>query len=382
MALPLTGRSSELLAIILVGGAQDSVVKTSIYIRNAGFAIGGAGILLALIFSLSISGQVSGPLRRLEKAARELAAGDWKAKADTRARGEAGRAARAFNEMAAQLGAKRERQLQAERVAAWRELARNFAVELKVPLFSLQLTLENLSRARKQTPERFDKIFLESMKMVDAEIETLKGIIGRFSDFAKMRQPHMQAVNVNDVARAAVKSFETEFNSRGRPPVKPELLLDEYTAKIWADPELLYRGFENVIANSLSAMPMGGTLTVRTAQQNGIVRVEISDTGSGLEVGDPAGAALPYAPKLDGAGLGLATIQTVVSDHGGRMSVEMTPGGGTAFRMEFPVAPASIRAPQVEAASTRSKPQTEPTVAKPQDTATKPNPPLARIMDI
>ena len=382
MALPLTGRSSELLAMILVGGAQDSLVKTSIYIRNAGFAIGGAGILLALIFSLSISRHVSGPLRRLEKAARELAAGDWKAKADTRARGEAGRAARAFNEMAAQLGAKRERQLQAERVAAWRELARNFAVELKVPLFSLQLTLENLSRARKQTPERFDKIFLESMKMVDAEIETLKGIIGRFSDFAKMRQPHMQAVNVNDVARAAVKSFETEFNSRGRPPVKPELLLDEYTAKIWADPELLYRGFENVIANSLSAMPMGGTLTVRTAQQNGIVRVEISDTGSGLEVGDPAGAALPYAPKLDGAGLGLATIQTVVSDHGGRMSVEAMPGGGTAFRMEFPVAPASIRAPQVETPSTRSKPQPEPTVLKSQDTATKPKPPLARIMDI
>jgi signal transduction histidine kinase len=144
----------------------------------------------------------------------------------------------------------------------------------------------------------------------------------------------------------------------------------------------LYKGFENVIANSLSAMPMGGTLTVRTAQQNGIVRVEISDTGSGLEVGDPAGAALPYVPKLDGVGLGLATIQTVVSDHGGRMSVEVMPGGGTAFRMEFPVAPASIRAPQVEAASTRSKPQTEPTVAKPQDTATKPNPPLARIMDI
>jgi len=382
MALPLTGRSNELLAAVLVGNAQDSIAQTLTHIRNAALVIGAAGILLALIFSWSISRQVSGPLARLERAARQLAAGDWNAKADVRARGEAGRAARAFDEMSAELRAKRERLLQAERVAAWRELARNFAVELKVPLFSLQLTLENLSRARDKTPERFDEIFLESMKMVGSELETLKGIIGRFSDFARMRQPRMQSVNVNDVLRAAVKSFEEEFQSRGRPPVKPELRLDEYAARIWADPELLYKGFENVIANSLDAMPTGGTLTIRTAQQNGVVRVEISDTGSELEGGEPAGPAGLFAAKLEGAGLGLATIQTVVSDHGGRISVEATPGAGTALRMEFPVGPTPVTAPQIETSATRSKTQSEAAPAKSQDVATKSKPPLARVIDI
>jgi signal transduction histidine kinase len=236
-------------------------------------------------------------------------------------------------------------------------------------------------QSREQAPERFDEIFLESMKMADAELETLKGIIARSSDFAKMRQPRMQAVNVNDVVRSAVKSFETEFHSRGRPPVKPELLLDEYAEKIWADPELLYKGFENVIANSLNAMPMGGTLTIRTAQQNGAVRVEIADTGSGLEGGERAGAAVPYAAKLDGAGLGLATIQTVVSDHGGRISVEAMPGSGTAFRMEFPVAPTSVKA-EMETASTRPKLQTEPTPEQSSGTTIKAKPPLARMLDI
>jgi signal transduction histidine kinase len=253
---------------------------------------------------------------------------------------------------------------------------------LKVPLFSLQLTLENLSRAREKTPDRFDEIFLESMKMVDSEIGTLRGIIGRFSDFAKMRQPRMQSVNVNEVLRAAVKSFEAEFQSRGRPPVKPELLLDEYAPKIWADPELLYKGFENVIANSLNAMPMGGTLTVRSAQQNGTVRVEISDTGTGLEGGEAAGPAGLFAAKAEGAGLGLATIQTVVSDHGGRMAVEATPGTGATLRMEFPVGPTPVRAPRMETSATRSKPQTEAAAAKPQDVATKPKPSLARVIDI
>ena len=126
---------------------------------------------------------------------------------------------RAFNEMSAQLAARREKLVQAERVAAWRELARNFAVELKLPLFSLQVTLENLSRAREQTPEQFDETFWESMKTATTEMEHLKGIVGRFSDFAKMREPRKQAVNVNEIVRAAVTSFEPQFQFRGRPPV-------------------------------------------------------------------------------------------------------------------------------------------------------------------
>jgi signal transduction histidine kinase len=390
VALRLTGRSNEMLAVVLVGSAQDAVVKTSAYIRNAGLVIGAAGVLLALIFSWSLAASVSRPLERLEKAARELAAGDWKAKATVgAARNEAGRAVSAFNEMTAQLSAKRQGLLQAERVAAWRELARNFAVELKVPLFSLQLTLENLERAREKTPEKFEGIFVETMRMAHAEMDNLKEIVAHFSDFAKMRQPRMQAVNVNEVVRAAVKSFETAFHARGRPPVKPELVLDEDAEKIWADPELLYKGFENVIANSLNAMPMGGTLTVHTTQQNGMVRVEISDSGSGQDA-EPTEAAIRYAAKLEGAGLGLATIQTVVSDHGGRMSVEAIPGAGTAFRMEFPIAPTSVKAPDVAAAAKAIKPQSDATTRKSQDaapvksqeTAKNHKPVLARMMDI
>jgi two-component system, NtrC family, nitrogen regulation sensor histidine kinase NtrY len=391
MTLPLTGRSNELLATVLVGSAQDSLLRSSDYIRNAAVAIGLAGILFALIFSWLISAQISGPLERLEGAAREVAAGRWNAKAETRARGEAGRAARAFNEMTAQLSAKRERLIQAERVAAWRELARNFAVELKLPLFSLQVTLESLARTREQNPEHFDEIFFDSMKTADAELENLKGIIARFGEFARTREPRMQAVDMNEVVRAAVKSFEPQFNERGRPPVRPELLLDEYAAKIWADPEALHKGLENVMANSLNAMPLGGTLTIRTAQQNGAVCVEISDAGSGLKAEESNGpAALPYAAKLQGTGLGLATIQAVVSDHGGRISVESTPGAGTAFRMEFPVAAAPpvgvpkpiVSAPNLESAPKPPNSHTEAAAKQQPDNSQKRKPSFARMIDI
>ncbi len=360
MALPLTGQSNELLAAILVGSPQASLARTSTYIRNATLAIGAAGIFLALIFSWSISRQVSVPLERLAKAARELGAGRWNVKADTRARGEAGRVVRAFNEMSAQIAARREKLVQAERVAAWRELARNFAVELKLPLFSLQTTLENLSRAREQTPEQFDETFWESMKAATTEMEHLKGIVARFSDLGKMREPRKQAVDVNEIVRAAVTSFEPQFQFRGRPPVQPELLLDEHAPKISADADLLYKGFENVIANSVSAMSMGGTLTIRTARQSGSVCVEISDTRGGVERGKTTDSPAPYAAKLDGAGLGLATIQTVVSDHEGRMSVETT-ATGTTFRMEFPIALGSAVKPEPESASAPSKGQLKAT---------------------
>jgi len=356
MAVPLTGRSNELLAAVLVGASQASLASTTRYIRNAALAIGAFGVLFVLIFSWSISRQVSGPLERVARAARELGAGRWNAKVDARDRGEAGRVVRAFNEMSAQVAARRERLVQAERVSAWRELARNFAVELKLPLFSLQVTMENLARAREQTPEQFDETFWESMKTATTEMDHLKGIVGRFSDLGKMREPRKQAVDVNDIVRAAVTSFEPQFQFRGRPPVKPELLLDEHAPKISADPDLLYKGFENVIGNAVSAMPMGGTLTIRTARQDGSVSVEISDTRGGMERGKTADSPAPYVAKMDGAGLGLATIQTVVSDHDGRMTVETTTTG-TTFRMEFPVALGSGAKQEPESASAQSKGQ-------------------------
>ncbi len=270
--------------------------------------------------------------------ARAVAAGNWQARAEARSRDEVGQLAGAFNEMTRQLTEQRERLVQAERVAAWRELARRLAHELKNPLFPLQLTVENLQRAREQTPEQFDEIFSESTATLRAELENLKTIIARFSDFAKMPAPHLQPVNVNDTVRSAVKLFEPQFSALGRPPVVPELYLDENLVSIEADPQLLQRALENLVLNSLDAMPAGGTLTIRTAQQDAKVRIEVSDTGSGLAPEECARLFTPYyTTKQHGTGLGLASVQSVVSDHGGKISVESAPGQGTTFRLELPV---------------------------------------------
>ena len=106
----------------------------------------------------------------------------------------------------------RDRMIQAERVAAWRELARRLAHELKNPLFPLQITIENLQRSRDASPEQFDEVFRESTSTLLAELGHLKTIIGRFSDFAKMPAPQLEPVDVNQMAREVMQLFEAQLH--------------------------------------------------------------------------------------------------------------------------------------------------------------------------
>ncbi|MGA9143153.1 MAG: ATP-binding protein, partial [Candidatus Acidiferrales bacterium] len=231
----------------------------------------------------------------------------------------------------------RERLLQAERVAAWREVARRLAHELKNPLFPLQTTVENLQRAKEHGSGQFEEVFHESTGILLAEIENLKNIVGRFSEFSKMPQPELGPVQTNEVVRSVVKLFEAQFGAVGRPPITPELHLDEHVPTIQADAALLHRALENLILNAMDAMPAGGVLMLRTSPKDGGVHLEISDTGTGLTPEECERLFTPYyTTKQHGTGLGLAIVQSVVSDHGGRIWVESETGVGTSFHIELP----------------------------------------------
>ena len=339
-AIPLQGREKQLLAVLLVGSSRGELATLVSFIRKLAVIVGGAGILLGVFMSVWFSARVTRPLAKLAAGAREVAAGDWAVRVDVRSRDEVGQLARDFNEMTRQLAEQRDRLVQAERVAAWREIARRLAHELKNPLFPLQLTLENLQRARQQTPEQFDEIFAESTKTLRAELDNLKTIVTRFSDFSKMPAPQLQPTDLNDAVRNAVRVYDAQFNVIGRPPVTPELYLDENMPMIQADPDLLHRALSNLVMNSLDAMPSGGTLTVRTGHGDGVVGVEISDTGAGLTPEECERLFTPYyTTKRVGTGLGLAIVQSVVSDHYGKISVESSPGHGATFRIELPLRP-------------------------------------------
>lgn len=340
-AIPLTGRDADLLGVLLVGSSRRALVELQSLIRNAALVVAAAGVLLGFLLSWWAAARVTRPVERLAAGARQIAAGDWTARVDVRSRDEWGQLAAAFNEMTAHLVRQRDRLVQAERVAAWREVARRLAHELKNPLFPLQITVENLRRAREHNSDQFDEVFRESAETLLAEIENLKTIIGRFSDFAKMPQPELRPTDLNEVVRGVLHLFEAQFSAVGRPQVIPELYLDDRLPMIQADPVLLRRALENLVLNALDAMPAGGILTVRTAPGEAGVRLEISDTGTGLTREECERLFTPYyTTRQHGTGLGLAIVQAVVSDHSGKVAVESEPGRGTTFRIDLPAQPA------------------------------------------
>ena len=355
-AIPQTGRQNQVLGILLVGSARKDQVALTNFIRTLGVLVGGGGILLGVLVSVWIAARISRPIAQLATGARAVAAGDWNTHVQVNSSDEIGDLAASFNDMTRQLASQRDRLLQSERVAAWRELARRLAHELKNPLFPLQLTIENLQRARTQTPEQFDEIFAESTATLRAELENLKTVIGRFSDFSKMPAPQLQQVNLNEAVRSAVRVYDAQFSAVGRPTITPELYLDESVPPIQADPDLLHRALSNLVLNSLDAMPAGGTLTVRTAARNGTARVQITDTGTGLTPEERERLFTPYyTTKRHGTGLGLAVVQSVVSDHAGKISVESVPGTGTTFSIELPIHPPKFVAERRESAEAEDR---------------------------
>ena len=339
-ALPLQGRENELLGVLLVGNSQREIVMLQRRILWLAFAVVLIGLFISALLSWWGAAHVTRPVRKLAEGAREVSEGNWGAHVEVRGGGEIGQLGQAFNRMTQQLIDQRERLVQAERVAAWREIARRLAHELKNPLFPLQTTVENLQRAKEQNSDQFEEVFRESTGILLAEIENLKSITGRFSDFSKMPQPELAAVNLNDVVRAVIKLFEAQFGAVGRPPITPELHLEENLPSIQADQALLHRAIENLVLNAMDAMPAGGVLMLRTTHQDDGVHLEISDTGAGLTPEECDRLFTPYyTTKQHGTGLGLAIVQSVVSDHGGRISVESESGVGTSFHIDLPTKP-------------------------------------------
>ena len=293
--------------------------------------------MLAILFSSWAAARVTKPVEQLAAAAREVAAGNLNTAVEVTSSDEVGDLADAFNRMTSDLVEQKDRLVQTERVAAWLELARRLEHELKNPLFPLKLTVENLIRARQQSPEIFEEIFRESSATLLAEINNLKQVISRFSEFSKMPLPQLQRVQVNDVVQRVSRLYQVQLEGRDGTSIGLRLDLSDSIEAIGADPELLHRAISNLVLNAMDAMPQGGTLTLRTRPEDGRVSIAVSDTGVGLTPEECERLFTPYyTSKQHGTGLGLAIVQSVVSDHGGTVSVQSKPGQGTTFRIELP----------------------------------------------
>lgn len=322
-------------------------------VRRVTLLIAAAALVVSLLFALWLSGRIAGPVRRVADAARRVAGGHLDDTVPVTSTDEVGALAEAFNAMTADLRASRERAVQAERVAAWREMARRLAHELKNPLFPIQLSIETLRRNLDQRrdrepptdgagvgeiPERddaaFAALFRESSETILEALRSLRRIVDEFAEFARMPRLEPRPTDVNATVEKVLA-----LHGAGAGVVRIETALAPGLPAIPADPDLLARALGNLVANALEAMPEGGALRVRTAAADGTVRIDVEDDGPGITEEQRTRLFVPYfTTKKGGTGLGLAIVQGIVSDHGGRVEVKSAPGAGTTFTLILPAA--------------------------------------------
>ena len=334
-AIPLKNSAGKVLAVLTVAISRNVLVAEQQQIRTIAYGVASGGILLAIVFSLWIAARVSRPVEELARAAGEVASGSWDVRVPVRGHDEVAVLARSFNHMTEELANQRERLVQSERVAAWRELARRLAHELKNPLFPLQLTVENLSRARQLPEIEFDEVFNESTQTLSMEIANLKKIVGRFSDFSKMPKPELERIDAKDLV-ARVRSLYAASGDDG-PRIEIKVDLENAPMPLMADAELLHRALSNLVLNAKDAMPEGGTVKISARNRGDNVEISVADTGQGLTPEECERLFTPYyTTKQHGTGLGLAIVQSVVADHAGTIAVESGEGKGARFVITLP----------------------------------------------
>ena len=297
--------------------------------------IGGVGLILVYIVSYIVGLQMTKPINQLAAGATEIASGNLEQRVAVQSRDEIGRLAGAFNQMAATLKTSLEKQLAAERHAAWGDAARWVVHEIKNPLFPIRLSIENLQRAyqgKGNQPQVFEEIFVQCTDIVIEEVDRLQRLVDEFNQFARMPRPERELSDLNPIVRNVVNLYaESVENIQIKTNLAPNL------PRVSLDSEQITQALGNLIKNGIEAMPDGGTLNLSTQLMDGSkIQIKIQDTGIGMSSETLAQIFEPYYTTKDtGTGLGMAIVQRIIADHDGEVSVETEEGVGTTVLIEL-----------------------------------------------
>ena len=297
--------------------------------------IGGVGLILVYIVSYIVGLQMTKPINQLAAGAAEIASGNLEQQVALQSHDEIGRLAGAFNQMTATLKTSLERQLAAERHAAWGDAARWVVHEIKNPLFPIRLSIENMQRAYRSEatrPTRFDEIFVQCTDIVIEEVERLQRLVDEFDQFARMPTPKRELSDLNQIVQNVVNLYaESVENIQIQANLSSDLL------PLSLDSEQITQALGNLIKNAIEAMPDGGTLNLSTQSvSDGKIQIKIQDTGLGMSAETLAQIFEPYYTTKDtGTGLGMAIVQRIITDHDGEIFVESEAGVGTTVSIEL-----------------------------------------------
>lgn len=330
VALPTLPSSSPVELIIAYSHQNEIRLQRQLTVILV--VVGTLGLLFAYIVSYLIGLRITKPIHQLTSGVSQIASGELTHQLEVNSRDEIGQLTQGVNRMAADLKTNLERRISAERVAAWRDVARQIAHEIKNPLFPIRVSIENLHKARSQ-PEIFDKICDECTETIIEEVDRLQRMVDEFHQFARMPLPDRKPSNLNQIAEHALNLYSQSLSQ-----IQIETDLRPNLPHVSIDPEQIAQVLQNLIKNAAEAMPEEGTLRISTqAIDANRVAIEVQDSGTGMSPDMQNKIFTPYyTTKESGTGLGMAIVQRIITDHGGEISVTSEEGIGTTIRLEFP----------------------------------------------
>ncbi len=296
----------------------------------------GASFAVALLFALALARTLSRPLSELADEASKVARGEARP-VRVRGGGEVAELGTAFDRMLEDLGATRRRLAATTRVAAWREVARRVAHEVKNPLAPIRAAVETLRRLRAREDPAFDGYFDEATRTVLDEVKRINDIVTEFTRFARLPPPKPTELDLPAVARDVVKLHEA-----GAGKIALRVDAPRGAPHVMADRDQIVQVLTNLVQNAVDAIRGAGreegeVRVVIEALDKDRIAIGVRDDGPGVTPEMIPRLFEPYATsKAHGTGLGLAIAQRIAVEHGGELSYVPRPRGAE-FRMVLPV---------------------------------------------
>ena len=264
---------------------------------------------------------VSNPVLGLAKGMAAVADGDLNVRVDVEARDEMQVLVDSFNTMTDQLKEARERIVFVEKQAAWRDVARGIAHEIKNPLTPIQIGLHRVrTRLESDGTWETDPAIRESIQTMNEEVDALRRMAASFSEFAQLPQPDLELADLETVVRNAVALFQ-EGSQISRLNVR---VIGQIPA-LKMDADLIKRAMINLVKNGVESVESagGGEVNVVLERKGNSVQVEVRDSGIGFDPEDAARLFYPdYSTKSRGTGLGLSMVARIMADHSWQITAE------------------------------------------------------------
>jgi two-component system, NtrC family, nitrogen regulation sensor histidine kinase NtrY len=302
----------------------------------------GVGLLLARTVSRRVVG--------LERATRQVAAGDLSVRVPEAGTDEISALARAFNRMLAEVEQSRSRIEYLQRISAWQEMARRLAHEIKNPLTPIQLAVQDIHRRYDGTQPAFRKLLDTTLEVVEDEVGTLRRLVGEFSDFARLPHAELERADLAGFLRDLAEKPLLADDERRSDPDAPvgdsiEVSFDipPGGAFVEMDRQMLRRVLINLVRNAMQAIARAGSsgrVVVRLGTDGGTLVLDVEDSGPGIPDDMREAIFDPYVTtRTDGTGLGLAIVKKIVVEHGGSIAASRSSLGGAKIRIRLPPVP-------------------------------------------